>query len=172
MRLYVCRRFGRLFFFLLQCSPVSTPCFYGNAFLRKRHVEQSCAQRINRSVQWHGFCQTVRQHRGCVYPARKISEMSCFKADKSIAKRLLSTCFVLGDTRCENRLSQSANQTCTIDADAVSPHPLCWSWTRIRRVCTLTAEPYALSNGDSSTSDYAWLSCQHLERHPEPVQMM
>ena len=48
--------------------------------------------------------------------------MSCFKVEKSIVKRLLSTCCVLDDTRCENKLSQSANQTCPIDADAV-PSP-------------------------------------------------
>ena len=52
----------------------------------------------------------------------RLSQMSCFKADKSIAKRLLSTCLVLGDTNSAKRLSQSVIQTCHIAAGSVSFH--------------------------------------------------
>ena len=69
---YVCRRFERLLLFLLQYSPLSTICLYRNVFLRGRHVEQSFAQRFDQSNQWHGFCQTVRQHSACVYPVGMI----------------------------------------------------------------------------------------------------
>ena len=36
----------------------------------------------------------------------RLSQISCFRADKSIAKRLLSTCLLLGETKCAKRLSQ------------------------------------------------------------------
>ena len=52
----------------------------------------------------------------------RCSHMSCFNADKSIAKRLLSTCCELDDTRCENKLSKFPIQTRPIDADVV-PSP-------------------------------------------------
>ena len=69
--------------------------------------------------------------------------MSCFRADKSIAKRLSSTCLPLGDTGCDNKLRQSANQTCPIDAEAVSSHRrmltcpfMSRSTARIRKPCS------------------------------------
>ena len=52
----------------------------------------------------------------------RLSQMSCFRADKSIARRLLSTCLVLGEILCAKRHSQSAKQTCPITAEAVSSH--------------------------------------------------
>ena len=62
IRSCVCRRVGKLFLFLLQCSP----CLYRDAFLRRRHVEQSYAQRTDQSVRRHGFSWTIGQLGVCL----------------------------------------------------------------------------------------------------------
>ena len=108
--------------------------------------------RVGQPVWWHGFRRTVCSHRRCVYP----SQMSCFRVDKAIAKRLWSTCIVLGDTRCVNRLSQSVNQTCPTDAEAVSSQRRMSSAARIRKLC-------------STPLDNAYVSSINVLRHTRRI---
>ena len=141
---------------------VSGGCFYSfysvlhflllaiicNAFLRGRSKNPD-------------FCQTVwsiQRSTGSSQSSRW-SQRSCFKTHKSIAKRVLSTCFVSGDTRREKRLSESANQTRRIGAEADSSHhrmlssPLISTRAmRIRKPC-------------STPLDNAYVSAINVFRH-------
>ena len=71
----------------------------------------------------------------------RLSQMGCFSADKPIAKRLLSTCLVLGKTKCARRLSKSVNQTCHIAAQAVSSPWRMLSWTLMSTIAARVRSP-------------------------------
>ena len=84
-----------------------------------------------------------------------------------VAKRSLSNRFVLGDTKCEDRLSMSANQTCPIDAEAISREEL-----RVNVYCALPSTCSCKFFGfwlNSSTCDES-PSHQHFAHIPGPAQ--
>ena len=69
-------------------------------------------------------CQSNEENRPSIHRPLRHNHRGCpsVRGDKSIAKRLLSTCLVLGETKRAKILSRSANQTCPITAEAVSSH--------------------------------------------------
>ena len=103
--------------------------------ISRSHIKDTCTQRFSQPAGCHRLRQAisiadVSIQRGespfdpstSSSQSSRLSQMSCFRADKSIAKRLFSTCLVFGETKCAKRLSQAVNQTCPIAAEAVSSH--------------------------------------------------